>query len=182
MHTQHTLCWEAVAFKCMSFNMCYGCVLNAGNRCACMCVECSCALCTHAIVCAVVLGFILDFVCNFAVLPCKATRIERDFPSVPSIYIWKEIWYIFCFDSLFLFSFVNAFFILSSSSSSYPSPIHSQRFASIMVDFCLCLIWPMYFLHSTFRVNCNWFYWYALLVHEWKFSVNSLEVCFYLHF
>lgn len=53
---------------------------------------------------AVVLDFILDFVCNFAVLPCKATRIERDFPSVPSIYIWKEIWYIFFFR--FSFSFL----------------------------------------------------------------------------
>lgn len=170
MHTQHTLCCEAVAFKCMSFNMCYGCVLNAGNRCACMCVECSCALCTHAIVCCgapFYPWFCMVFCCVAMQSNAHWTRL-----SLCTIHLYMKRDLIYFFDSLFLLSFVNAFFILSSSSSS---PLNSQCFASIMVDFCVCLISPMYFLHSTFRVNCNWYYWYDFLVHERKMFGKFFE-------
>lgn len=99
MHTQHTLCWEAVAFKCMSFNMCYGCVLNAGNRCACMCVECSCALCTHAIVwlwCS-----ILSLILYVILLCCHAKQraLNATFPLYHP-FIYEER-----FDIFFRFSF-----------------------------------------------------------------------------
>lgn len=123
MHTQHTLCWEAVAFKCMSFNMCYGCVLNAGNRCACMCVECSCALCTHASVCCgapFYPWFCMLFCCVAMQSNAHWTRL-----SLCTIHLYMKRDLVYFFDSLFLFSFVNAFFILSSSSSSSPSPLNT---------------------------------------------------------